>query len=135
MTVSFSALRLLRMRKIEFSSFITSLPLRSSSENNSVSPILCRSEPLRLLIELDLGDKNMLFNKLYSFRQTHATYRSIESTLLCISKSIMRSSEQIDSHGESVSSESARSITALRSESGVRKLNSIACCRALRAFD
>lgn len=37
--------------------------------------------------------------------------RSIESMLLLHSKSIIKSSEQIDSHGDSVSSDSAREIT------------------------
>lgn len=37
--------------------------------------------------------------------------RSIESMLLLHSKSIIKSSEQIDSHGDNVSSDSAREIT------------------------
>lgn len=37
--------------------------------------------------------------------------RSIDSMLLLHSKSIIKSSEQIDSHGDSVSSDSARDIT------------------------
>lgn len=38
----------------------------------------------------------------------------MESILLLHSKSIIKSSEQIDSHGESVSSDSAREITDCR---------------------